>query len=55
MCQDCYYRDNPLDENYKSNPCNACVYWGDDGYIEYRNFKRDPDYPDYFVIDLNLK
>lgn len=38
MCKYCKFRDNPIDNNYKTNPCNTCVYWGEDGYREYRNY-----------------
>ena len=38
MCENCKYRDNPIDNNYKSNPCNTCICWGDDGCKEFRNY-----------------
>jgi len=38
MCETCKYRDNLLDNNYKNNPCNTCIYWSDSGYREFRNY-----------------
>lgn len=34
MCEDCKYRDADPDKG----PCSHCIYWGDDGYRDYREF-----------------
>mgnify|MGYP000857573144 CR=1 FL=1 len=43
MCETCKYREYPINNDYKNNPCNLCIYWGDDGYKEYRNYVVDPE------------
>lgn len=40
MCKDCKYKNYPCD-NDKKNPCNHCIYWDDDGYLEYREYEWD--------------
>lgn len=37
MCESCKYRDDNPDD-FPRHPCNHCIFWGDDGYLEYREY-----------------
>lgn len=39
MCEECKHREEDPNKDPKC-PCNYCIYWDIDGYLEYREFER---------------